>query len=117
MDLVKLNAVNGLDYKKALETLANMPALYEKILNMFLEKYDAMIEKLNTAEDGEQFTIEIHSFKSTLRNIGLFDFGDIAQDIETYSKAGNADYCRRKLEPFINDVTAIVNQIRNLVHG
>jgi HPt (histidine-containing phosphotransfer) domain-containing protein len=115
MDFTKLDTIPGLDYKKALSALNNMEVLYEKILKMFVNNLQSTSEKLTSAEDGEPFTIEIHSLKSSLRNIGLFDLGDIAQEIEIHSKQNDFEYCRQNLPALILDISEVVAQLRQII--
>jgi HPt (histidine-containing phosphotransfer) domain-containing protein len=115
MDFTRLDNIQGLDYKKALAALNNMNVLYEKILKMFVNSFQVTAEKLNSAEDGEPFTIEIHSLKSSLRNIGLFELGDIAQEIEIHSKQNDAEYCRQNTPALLLDISEIVSKLRGII--
>ncbi|MDR0918971.1 MAG: Hpt domain-containing protein [Oscillospiraceae bacterium] len=112
MDYSKLDAVEGLDYNKSLKALSGLKPLYEKVLKLFVNSFSENVDKLNNAVDGEPFTIEIHSFKSSLRNIGLFDLGDIAQEIEIHSKQNDYDYCKQETPKLISSTKAVIEKIQ-----
>jgi HPt (histidine-containing phosphotransfer) domain-containing protein len=115
MDFTQLDNIQGMDYKKALAALNNMEVLYEKILKMFVNSFQSVTEKLNSAADGEEFTIEIHSLKSSLRNIGLFDLGNIAQEIEIHSKQNDFEYCHQNTPGFLLEIGEVVSKFRQII--
>ncbi|MBR6329790.1 MAG: response regulator [Lachnospiraceae bacterium] len=82
--------IDGLDTATALKALGSV-ALYDKIAE---EYYSSGADKLAditdafTKKDWKDYTIKVHALKSSSRQIGAMELGDMAEALE---KAGKAD--------------------------
>ena len=88
-DEVKIRCA-GLSVDQAVHTLGSA-SLYDKIVREYYESgYDKMdaIRDAYTKEDWRDYTIKVHSLKSSSRQIGAMELGDMAEALE---KAGNAE--------------------------
>ena len=80
---------DGLDNENAIKGLGS-PELFVKIVEEYYRsgrgRYDG-IKSAYEAEDWKDYTIKVHALKSSSRQIGALDLGDMAAELE---KAGNA---------------------------
>ncbi len=82
-----------LDCKKAIEGLGSA-ALFKKIVADYYRKgaatYSAIEEAINRG-DWNDYTIRMHALKSTSRQIGAMDLGELAERLEKAGKAVDAE--------------------------
>ena len=80
----------GLDSVSAINSLGSAD-LYEKIVGEYYrggrEKYE-LIQKAFSNEDWEDYTIRVHALKSSSRQIGAMELGELAQEMEFAGKSG-----------------------------
>ena len=78
----------GLEYEKALQALGSSD-LYRTIVNEYYRSgYDRYNEIKNAYdnEDWKDYTIKVHALKSSSRQIGAFELGDMAEKLENAGK-------------------------------
>lgn len=83
----------GLDHKKAIEALGS-PELYQTIVKEYYRSgYDKYNEIQNAydSEDWPDYTIKVHALKSSSRQIGALELGDMAEELEKAGKALDMD--------------------------
>lgn len=85
--------LKGVNVEKALELTGSMELFLE-----ILEEYYSIIPRksrkltdLYQAENWQDYTIEVHSLKSTSRQVGIMELGDFAYEIELAGKAGDIE--------------------------
>ena len=80
-----------LDLEKAVRALGS-PMLYEKIAEEYYRsgagKYDSIMSAYEN-EQWDDYTIKIHALKSSSRQIGAMELGDMAEALEKAGKAGD----------------------------
>ncbi len=79
---------------------------YITLLQVFLGSMDEMTEELErfySDRDYEQYTIRIHSLKSSARIIGANKLGDAAQMLEDAGKNENESYLQEHHEEFMTE--------------
>ena len=79
----------GLDCESAIKALGS-PALFQKIVQEYYRSGEAKAVGIKAAyesEDWKDYTIRVHALKSSSRQIGAAELGDMAADLE---EAGNA---------------------------
>ncbi|MBR6237626.1 MAG: response regulator [Lachnospiraceae bacterium] len=79
-----------LDYETAIEVLGNV-ALYNRIVEDYYRSGADKAKALDAAyktEDWQDYTIKVHALKSSSRQIGAMELGDMAERLE---KAGHED--------------------------
>ncbi|MCR5823800.1 MAG: response regulator [Lachnospiraceae bacterium] len=86
-------AYDCLDCKKAIEGLGSA-ALFKKIVSDYYRKgpaiYSAIEEAINRG-DWSDYTIRMHALKSTSRQIGAIDLGDMAEKLEKAGKIADME--------------------------
>ncbi len=79
---------------------------YLSLLKAFYESLDAKadeIEKLYTSENWKDYTIQVHSLKSSARLIGAAGFGEEAQLLENAGKHGDTAAIRSRHRDFMKE--------------
>ena len=82
-----------LDCAKAIEALGS-PVLFKKIVADYYRKGPAIYQAIEDATargDWNDYTIRMHSLKSTSRQIGATELGDLAEKLEKAGKAAEAE--------------------------
>ena len=77
-----------LDHEQAIKALGS-PALYKKIVEEYYKAGDTNYNNIRSdyeAADWKAYTIKVHALKSSSRQIGAYELGDMAEGLE---KAGN----------------------------
>lgn len=89
-------------------------ALYMEILHLLHDSAPDQMTELKTlweAEDFKSFTIQIHSVKGQLMNIGHASLSETARKLEYASREGNREYINTYLEPFIKKYQKLMLQL------
>ncbi|MCR5102178.1 MAG: response regulator [Butyrivibrio sp.] len=79
---------------------------YMSLLRIFYTSIDSKadeFESLYAAEDWKNYTIKVHSLKSSARLIGAANFGEEAQLLENAGKSGDINYIKEKHREFITE--------------
>ncbi|MCR5790341.1 MAG: response regulator [Lachnospiraceae bacterium] len=96
-------ADSSINAEEGLQNSGNVQS-YLSLLKIFYESIDEKAEELNAfyrEEDFKNYTIKVHSLKSSARIIGAAGFGEEAQALENAGKAEDMDYIRSHHEAFI----------------
>ncbi|MBR4174563.1 MAG: response regulator [Lachnospiraceae bacterium] len=100
----------GLDSVSAINSLGSAD-LYEKIVGEYYrggrEKYE-LIQKAFSNEDWEDYTIRVHALKSSSRQIGAMELGELAQEMEFAGKSGDIDAIRAKTPALMDSYRAVL---------
>ena len=111
----KIGQLKGLDVQTGLARVSGQKEVYEKSLNLLAKEIDKCDRNLNAfiaAGDMRNFTIEVHSMKGSLANIGAMYLSEKAKELETASDRGNIDFCQANLHPFLNELNSLGNAIK-----
>ncbi|MCR4891967.1 MAG: response regulator [Lachnospiraceae bacterium] len=93
---------------------------YMPLLKFFYTSLDNKADELDSlygAEDWENYTIKIHSLKSSARLIGAADFGEQAQLLENAGKDGNIDYIKEKHSHFLTEYRSFKESLAEVFAG
>lgn len=97
--------ITGLNVSEAIKMLGS-----EKLFRAVLKEYYAAIEskakkirELRWAEDWENYTIEVHSLKSTSKQIGAEYVGDLAAELEMAGKTGDIELIKEKNDHMLDE--------------
>ncbi len=108
--------IEGLDTEKAIELLGS-ESLYMQVAKEYYlslnDRIDGLSEMLEK-DDIANYTINVHSLKSTSRQIGAEELGELAFQLEMAGKEGNADFIRehhRELVERVAEVKAILDGV------
>ena len=87
-------AIEGLDIDTALSRLGSKQ-LFMTVLNEYYQAIDhkyELIQRHLDEGDIHNYTIEVHSLKSTSRQIGAMELGDLAFELEKAGKSNDIEY-------------------------
>ena len=112
----KLRAVPLLDIDGALSSIGGSEELYEKVLMLVITHIPHYIEltekSLFESKGGlRDFTINIHSVKSSLKQIGYTKLASLTEALENAARKGDGRYCRDYYKIFKDNLLAFYNQI------
>ncbi len=102
-----------LDNDKSIEAVGSA-SLFKKIVAEYYRVSEDKILELRKdfgMEDWENYTICIHSLKSSSRQIGAFDLGEMAWELEKAGKDGNIDYIQQNNEKFIAEYRILIDKL------
>ena len=99
-DMAPILGFEGLDSASAIKALGSA-TLYNRIVEEYFrfgaEKYDS-IRKAYETEDYSDYTIRVHALKSSSRQIGAMDLGNLAEELEKAGKANDTETIRKKTD-------------------
>ncbi len=105
-----------LDANDAAKALGS-PQLYREIVGEYCrsgkEKYDGIL-KAYTNEDIQDFTIRVHALKSSSRQIGAHELGDMAEALEDAGNRGDLEYIRDNTEDMLTLFTCLLDGLKPL---
>ncbi len=91
--------------------------LYMEILHMLKEDSPVQLKALQQfykTQNFESFTVQIHSLKGQLLNVGHTELGEFARELEFASREGRYEYIDLQLEKFLiqyNDLMAKLDKV------
>ena len=101
--------IEGLDTKLAIERLGS-PSLFMTVLKEYYssidKKYSVIQEYFNSGSIHE-YTVEVHSLKSTSRQIGAIELADLAAELEKAGNDGNIALIREKTADMLSKYKAV----------
>ena len=103
----------GLDVDKAIASIG-MPALYNKIVEEYYRSGSGKYQDIKNAYDTgdwKDYTIKVHALKSSSRQIGAAELGDLAESLEKAGKADDLDYIHGNTEGLLNDYQALLDKL------
>ncbi len=106
--------IDEMDVDLALERVNGMADVLESTLGIMCRRLPDTIERLSgllDKNDGKNFAIEVHGVKGSLNNIGVTLLANLAQQLETESKAGNLVFCRKHLPEMLQKLKILQEQL------
>ena len=94
----EIKDIPGLDVKLAVERLGSY-SLYMTVLKEYysaIDKKHDVIKEYHEAGNIHSYTVEVHSLKSTSRQIGALELADIAAELEQAGNEGNVQLIKEK---------------------
>lgn len=91
--------------------------LYMEVLHMLHEDSPAQLEELKrlyAEKDFENYTVQIHSLKGQLLNVGYTDLGEAARDLEFASREGRYEYIDTHMERFLIKYQELLTQLEKV---
>ncbi|MCR4756148.1 MAG: response regulator [Lachnospiraceae bacterium] len=102
-----------LDTQTALKAIVN-PVLYRKTVKEFYKSGKSKLDEIRKAyanEDWQNYTIKVHTLKSSSRQIGAFELGDKAAELEEAGNAGNIDKIRLSTDETLKDYENLLDAL------
>ncbi len=98
----------GLDVKEALEYLGDLD-LYRTLLYDYYEDIDRKVEAIRqfvSERNAKEYTVEVHSLKSSSKMIGAFELAEKAYELEKCGDSGDWDTILEKTEGVLSEYLA-----------
>ena len=108
-ELEVLNDQDMIDHREGMKRSGSYED-YHELLKVFYESMDDRAKELNgffEQKDTENYTIAIHSMKSSLRIIGAFTMGDAAEELEKAGKSSDTEYINTNHGGFMEELTGL----------
>ncbi|SCX83510.1 Signal transduction histidine kinase [Lachnospiraceae bacterium XBB2008] len=103
----------GLDSRSAMKAIGSS-SLYQKIVGEYYksgqEKHDG-IKDAYEAGDWEDYTIRVHALKSSSRQIGAAELGDMAEMLEHAGKAGDIETIRSSTGGLLDAFSEVLSDL------
>ncbi|MCL2473086.1 MAG: Hpt domain-containing protein, partial [Treponema sp.] len=115
-----INRIDGLSAEIGLGRVSGQKDVYEKSLKLLsreIAKCNKNLPDFMAADDMRNFTIEVHSMKGSLANIGAMVLSDKAKELEMASDTGDKDFCLANLPFFLMELAVFdgkINEAFNL---
>ena len=102
---VSISDITELNTKNALTLLGTEKLFWTVLKDYFeaIEKKAKVILDHKAAERWRDYTIEVHSLKSTSRQIGADEIADVAMELEKAGNEGNIDLINEKTDGMIDN--------------
>lgn len=103
----------GLDCEKAIQALGSS-ALFQKIVKEYYRSGNDRYQTIQSAydqEDWADYTIKVHALKSSSRQIGAFDLGAMAEELENAGKANDLDTIHAKTEETLRVFRDLIDRL------
>lgn len=91
----------GLDVKEALEFLGDDMELYRNLLYDYYDDIDRKVEAIREfikERNAKEYTVEVHSLKSSSKTIGAFELAERAYELEKCGDSEDWDTILAKTE-------------------
>ena len=95
-----------------------MEDVYKEVLEMIITESPSQLQQLkqlHQSGDQDNFTIQIHSLKGQLLNIGYESLGEDAKKLEYASRDNDTDYINSHLVSFIKDYDQFVEHLQSII--
>ena len=112
-DTAPILKFEGLDSASAIKAVGSV-ALYDRIVKEYYrsgkERYDGIKNALET-NDLDDYTIRVHALKSSSRQIGAADLGDMAEELEAAGNARDTGTINDKTAPMLEVFNKLLNDL------
>lgn len=114
--LDRLKKLGFLDVNTGIRYCSNDEEFYLEMLGEYVEGDKTnILKQCYTGQDWEQYSIYIHSLKSTSLTIGADKLSEHAKEIEMAIKEGRTDYVLREHEALMNEYKEILQKIERVI--
>ena len=106
----KIGQIDGLSVSTGLGRVDGLRDMYKKTLQFMIQEVEKSLQNLPdylSADDMNNFHIEIHGIKGALANIGAMELSGKAFDLETASDKKDRVFCVSNLPNFIEELSIL----------
>jgi CheY-like chemotaxis protein/HPt (histidine-containing phosphotransfer) domain-containing protein len=106
----KIESIKELSVETGLERVSGQRDSYERTLRLAIkefEKCDKNLKEFLNASDMRNFSIEVHSAKGSLANMGAMELSSRALELEKASYREDKDFCSLNLKSFLDELGAL----------
>ena len=111
---IRIGQIKGLSVSKGLERIRGQRPVYEKMLRLLAQENEKSIRSLReylSANDMENFRIEVHGLKGALENIGAQELSRMAYALEKASASRDAGFCEKNVPALIDRLVILNSEI------
>lgn len=97
--------IEEIDMRSAMEKMSLDEETYREILKVYHKNLPIIVKRLQEAKDGEdwkQFTIDVHSMKSTSASIGAMKLSEMAKELEWAGKERDTAFIASGFDRFMD---------------
>jgi signal transduction histidine kinase/ActR/RegA family two-component response regulator/HPt (histidine-containing phosphotransfer) domain-containing protein len=110
----EIEQIKGLSIQQGLQYASDSRDFYENLLEMTaaqIEKCCKNLADFISAGNMHNFSVEVHSMKSSLATIGVQALSNRALELETAADNGDTDFCAANLPSFLDDIKKLKDSI------
>lgn len=109
--------IPGIVIDRARELCDNNPEIFESVVSVYLKSGASLIDKINFAYDNDigEYGILVHGVKSSSRNIGAVELGDLAEALEHAAKGNDISFVKSHHEEFIIAFSELLNAANEIM--
>lgn len=110
--------LSGVEIEKGISNCGGDMSDYLKVLKIaydYGEKQLEELERMQKQQDYENYTIKIHSMKSTTMNMGAVELSNMAKAQEMAGREGNYSYIDEHMKPFLAEYRILLGKIEEVL--
>lgn len=110
--------LSGVEIEKGISNCGEDVSDYLKVLKIaydYGEKQLEELERMQKQQDYENYTIKIHSMKSTTMNMGAVELSNMAKAQEMAGREGNYSYIDEHMKPFLAEYRILLGKIEEVL--
>jgi HPt (histidine-containing phosphotransfer) domain-containing protein len=117
LEVLRANPLKDVDFIDGLNRFGGQPAIYLRILKVFVKSTPALLESLAsvTPETIADYTISVHGLKGSCYSISAMALGDEAKELEFASRAFDWERVERDTPLLIDHVNAVIDQLEEVI--
>jgi CheY-like chemotaxis protein/HPt (histidine-containing phosphotransfer) domain-containing protein len=111
----KIEEVEEISVQTGLERVSGQHDVYERSLRLIITGIENCVKDLNTfltASDMPNFSIVVHSMKSSLANIGATDLATLAFELEAAANRNDQSFCTSNVWHFFERLLTLQSTLR-----
>lgn len=111
-----LQNLHGIHMEEGLHYCMNKPQVYYEVLKAFAKpKLEEVISEAWDKRNIKDYTIYIHSMKSSARNIGAIVLSDMAKELEFAAENNDIQYLEQHHHICMEEYRKIYNMVKNAI--
>ena len=110
--------LSEVEIEKGISNCGGNMSDYLKVLKIaydYGEKQLEELERIQEQQDYENYTIKIHSMKSTTMNMGAVELSDMAKAQEMAGRDGDYSYIDEHMKPFLAEYRILLGKIEEVL--
>ena len=110
----RIEQINDISVRTGLERVSGQIGVYERTLKLTIkeiEKCDKNLNEFLASGDMRNFTVKVHSIKSSLANIGAMELSGQARELEFAAIRADAGFCALNLPPFLERLNGLNSKL------
>ena len=113
----KIKQIEGLSVMTGLERVDGQRGVYKKSLKLLLQEIEKSVKNLPeflSADDMENFRIEVHGIKGAMANTGAMELSEKAYKLEMAADRADAAFCVENLPAFLESLGRLSFELKEV---